>query len=286
MCASVAGLGARQVMLHAPDQFPEVGRGTLVLRREGHRARAMLQVVAALTGSTAAVRALPPARRACYFPEERALPAGAAYSQVACLLDCRLTHIRRVCGCVPYFFSAAFPDVKTCNVSGVLCIGGEHVALRFFSPPGAPLKAAAAAAEDGPALNCSQCLPSCSNSRYSVEVLSWHQTVDETSVANPQFNACDAYIDVHFKDLSAVLYRRDVAFDDMQLLVSFGGITGLFLGVSLLSAVELGYFALRLLAAAARAARAALGGAPRPPLAPAPAPAPDPPAPPLYAWLP
>lgn len=49
-------------------------------------------------------------------------------------------------------------------------------------------------------------------------------------------------IDFHFQSGSIVKYRTDVTFSWLDLMVSFGGIAGLFLGCSILSGVEIVYY--------------------------------------------
>lgn len=49
-------------------------------------------------------------------------------------------------------------------------------------------------------------------------------------------------IDFHFQSANIVKYRTDVTFGWLDLMVSFGGIAGLFLGCSILSGVEIFYY--------------------------------------------
>lgn len=49
-------------------------------------------------------------------------------------------------------------------------------------------------------------------------------------------------VDFHFQSASIVKYRTDVTFGWLDLMVSFGGIAGLFLGCSILSGVEIIYY--------------------------------------------
>ncbi|XP_037959101.1 pickpocket protein 19-like [Teleopsis dalmanni] len=51
-------------------------------------------------------------------------------------------------------------------------------------------------------------------------------------------------LDVHYRFNTLMLYRTRLVFDWVDLLAAFGGIAGLFLGCSLISAVELLYFSL------------------------------------------
>lgn len=49
-------------------------------------------------------------------------------------------------------------------------------------------------------------------------------------------------VDFHFQSANIVKYRTDVTFGWLDLMVSFGGIAGLFLGCSILSGVEIIYY--------------------------------------------
>lgn len=50
------------------------------------------------------------------------------------------------------------------------------------------------------------------------------------------------YINIEFLTWPIIRYKREVLFGWVDLLVSFGGIAGLFLGFSLLSGVEIIYY--------------------------------------------
>lgn len=49
-------------------------------------------------------------------------------------------------------------------------------------------------------------------------------------------------LDFHYQNANLVKYRTDITFGWLDLMVSFGGIAGLFLGCSILSAVEIFYY--------------------------------------------
>lgn len=52
----------------------------------------------------------------------------------------------------------------------------------------------------------------------------------------------DFHINIEFLTWPIIRYKREVLFGWVDLLVSFGGIAGLFLGFSLLSGVEIIYY--------------------------------------------
>ncbi|KYM98025.1 Sodium channel protein Nach [Cyphomyrmex costatus] len=75
------------------------------------------------------------------------------------------------------------------------------------------------------------CLPECDYYIYS------------TQFSNvPLHNMNDIILDVHYIGQTSFRYKTDIVISQMDLLVSFGGIIGLFLGGSLLSVIELVYY--------------------------------------------
>jgi acid-sensing ion channel, other len=52
----------------------------------------------------------------------------------------------------------------------------------------------------------------------------------------------DSYVNIEYLTWPIIRYKREVLFGWVDLLVSFGGIAGLFLGFSLLSGVEIIYY--------------------------------------------
>lgn len=52
----------------------------------------------------------------------------------------------------------------------------------------------------------------------------------------------DNYVNIEFLTWPIIRYKREVLFGWVDLLVSFGGIAGLFLGFSLLSGIEIIYY--------------------------------------------
>lgn len=52
----------------------------------------------------------------------------------------------------------------------------------------------------------------------------------------------ETYVNIEYLTWPIIKYKREVLFGWVDLLVSFGGIAGLFLGFSLLSGVEIIYY--------------------------------------------
>lgn len=69
------------------------------------------------------------------------------------------------------------------------------------------------------------------------------QFLNHFSSTEPQTSrTSDNYVSVEFLTWPIIRYKREVLFGWVDLLVSFGGIAGLFLGFSLLSGVEIAYY--------------------------------------------
>jgi hypothetical protein len=80
------------------------------------------------------------------------------------------------------------------------------VQLRIFRPP-----KGARGFENVTAIDCANCLPTCHNSRYD---LHYAYSDDGNSYAKDS----GGYLDVFYKELSAVKYRQQLAFDIMDLV--------------------------------------------------------------------
>jgi hypothetical protein len=60
-------------------------------------------------------------------------------------------------------------------------------------------------------IKCSKCLPTCHNSRYAID----YSLVDDSHWPTTESNV---YLDVFYKELSAVKFRQELAFDLMDLV--------------------------------------------------------------------
>ncbi|XP_075213735.1 sodium channel protein Nach-like [Lycorma delicatula] len=160
------------------------------------------------TYTTDDARQLSAKQRRCIFHDEIKLLTHPRYSYSACMTQCRMETARKLCGCVPNFYKE-IEGFTLCNLTGLGCISVHLSNL-------------------GRGLNC-PCELGCENTVYEVEKL-----VDSVEADEP--------LHVGFGSWPMVRYKREVLFGWVDLLVSFGGIAGLFLGFSLLTAVEIIYY--------------------------------------------
>ncbi|XP_044595428.1 sodium channel protein Nach-like [Cotesia glomerata] len=120
-----------------------------------------------------------------------------------CMMECRKKTIHKVCGCLPWFYSKN--KLEECSLEQYSCLSDNENRLR--TPKCA-----------------SDCYLYCNHTTYIFE-----------TIVNGDVTVVDARWPL-------VRYRREVRFGWLDLVVSFGGIMGLFLGYSILTTIELIYY--------------------------------------------
>ncbi|XP_045493644.1 sodium channel protein Nach-like isoform X1 [Colias croceus] len=176
------------------------------------------------TYTTEDARQLSVRQRRCVFADEQRLETSNIYTYTACMRQCRMQRSRSYCKCVPHFYPTT-KGYRHCTVNELECIS-KHVA----------------AITDVTRCNCEL---GCTHTVYEIEKL--------TEIDISKGPVATNSLETEFVSWPMVRYKREVLFGWVDLLVSFGGIAGLFLGFSLLSGVELVYyFTLRACCAAVR----------------------------------
>ncbi|KAL3267896.1 hypothetical protein HHI36_007035 [Cryptolaemus montrouzieri] len=163
------------------------------------------------TYTTEDTRQLSIRQRHCVFPDEKKLIIDHTYTYTACARQCRMDNAMKFCQCIPYFYHIEASSIyKYCEISELTCIAdnlGKIIAVD----------------------KC-ECQLGCFNTVYEVEKLNYNEG-EETKT-----------MEAEFMSWPMIRYKREVLFGWVDLLVSFGGIAGLFLGFSLLSGVEIIYY--------------------------------------------
>lgn len=113
-------------------------------------------------------------------------------------------------------------NYRQCNIIDYLCLSKYNIILN-----------AEKSKDDEPGVECS-CLPECSRISYDMEL----QPMYKEHSINQNF----ILLDIHFAEDFTLKYRTDVTFNEMDLIVGFGGIVSLFLGSSLMSVIEIIYY--------------------------------------------
>ncbi|XP_060651425.1 LOW QUALITY PROTEIN: sodium channel protein Nach [Drosophila nasuta] len=163
------------------------------------------------------LRELSVEQRKCVFNDEETSNLK-IYSKSLCLARCRAIMALEMCNCVPFFYP--FVEGPSCNPAGFECL------LDFKWPIWA--------------LHICKCPSTCTEIEYTM------QTVKKSSwgIKNNEEAASAESATSSFRwDLipPKVRFRRDVVFSFEDLIVSFGGVMALFVGISVMGAVQISY---------------------------------------------
>ncbi|BET02985.1 Amiloride-sensitive sodium channel [Nesidiocoris tenuis] len=165
------------------------------------------------------LRRLDPRQRQCRFVDEP-LENEQVYSYNLCQMGCRKRLAYRLCGCAPYFYQKD-GKIPVCGVKGLACLSKyKDEIVKLSSASGSP--------------DC-QCLSQC---EYVTFYIDENQERTWTYPVPPNIRFRWA-----IQHYSKTRQKRDIIFGFEDLLVSLGGTAALFLGCSVLSFVEIGYFA-------------------------------------------
>ncbi|CRK90740.1 CLUMA_CG004432, isoform A [Clunio marinus] len=207
---------AVKVFVHSVDEVTGYDFRPLFTWTDGHAIDLLITLKQTYTTDDA--RQLSVEQRKCIFPDEMKLKyyREGIYSFSTCMRDCRLKKTNKLCKCIPPFYMPSSESYRQCGLEDFICLmkyRGNITDIR----------------------SCRHCALSCLNTVYDIEKFS-RTVVPETNKRE------DFRVNVEFLTWPIIRYKREVLFGWVDLLVSFGGIAGLFLGFSLLSGVEIAYY--------------------------------------------
>ncbi|XP_075978336.1 sodium channel protein Nach-like [Anticarsia gemmatalis] len=160
-------------------------------------------------------------QRACRFHDENADGLYPKYSYSACTVLCRKRAQLNKCKCNDHFIPGT-TEAELCNISGMACLNALASSLTTLKPKWA----------FRPGLTC-HCLPSCDETEISV--------ISDYASLKGKIKK-KAPVEITLGYLPTERFKRNVVRSRLDLVVSVGGTTGLFVGASLLSFVELFFF--------------------------------------------
>lgn len=156
-------------------------------------------------------------RRQCYLQHERYLQFFKVYTQANCNLECLTNHTLRVCGCVAF----SMPRTDSTRICGLKKKPCYEKVVPYEDPDSS--------------LKCN-CMPTCNSLEYDVDIFHAEYNKDEFNVQQT------SVVTVFFKSSQIITLKRSELYGFSDFLASCGGLLGLFLGVSILSEIELIYF--------------------------------------------
>ncbi|XP_055840557.1 pickpocket protein 28-like [Episyrphus balteatus] len=169
-----------------------------------------------------------PERRQCYYQYERNLRYFTKYTQANCELECLANQTLAECGCV-HFSMPRTSSHPVCGYRSLSCF--DKVAIDFAS-----WKFMAMTKSNIKNASCNGiCLPTCFDVKYKAEI----EQVPLTSI-NPFWRVVG--LTIKFDEDVFNNFIRTEVYSTTDFIADCGGLLGLFMGVSILSLVELVYY--------------------------------------------
>ncbi|XP_058838267.1 pickpocket protein 11-like isoform X2 [Topomyia yanbarensis] len=215
------------VYVHSPEDFPQANYRAIYVPMGKST---YVTVKAKVTELSQKLLLFPPERK-CFIAGEKQLEFFRVYTQKNCELECRTREQLFTEGCVNFALPHDEED-KLCNVHKVHCTAdGSKSRERKVRPR-----------RYSDRKSC-HCLPTCTYLKYESEMLQTDLDYWSIRKTRPeQSNISYTQISVHYNKEKFPTFERTDSYTLTELLGTFGGLLGLFMGVSLLSFVEIVYF--------------------------------------------
>ncbi|XP_048509629.1 uncharacterized protein LOC105687428 [Athalia rosae] len=228
------------VLIHDPEDYPEI---SLLSTMAEPGKEVDIAITGTIIQSVENIRALSIDQRQCWFDGEAKLGSTEQYSYQTCVTECRIDHILSLCNCVPFYYPNVFANARTCDLTDVKCMRLYRRVLSSLQTP-IDMEVENKTVDDA---EC-YCLPQCSDKWYSLS--SETANIKRIKYDAPMLEYYSYGLDirnlslmnVYFRDITCLKYRKDILLTWDGLFASFGGIFGLCLGGSIVSLVELIYY--------------------------------------------
>lgn len=170
-------------------------------------------------------------RRKCFYDGERQLEFFRKYTQRNCQLDCVARQTVEICKCAK-FTMPRHESTPVCGLQKLRCVDRveNEYAVRIMEKKA----------------NDCNCLPACQSISYDAELsMAKYDRFEYWAAKNKKersTNRKHLRLFISFKDEQFFATRRSEIYGKTDFIANCGGIMGLFMGVSLLSIVEMVYF--------------------------------------------
>ncbi|XP_069692716.1 pickpocket protein 28-like [Periplaneta americana] len=242
-CSSTSSIGFK-VRLHNPVETPKVSEFGLLLT-PGQEYRMVIRPT--ITNASSSIRKIPENKRLCVFSDEKYLKYYNTYTQRNCALECEANYTLSICKCVPYYLPK---DANTtiCAKKDENCTMVARKAIEMRLVDESANTSNLGTENEGWTKPECQCLPGCSELSYrgtisSAKVFGHNNFKKGYGTKNSiYFRKNMAVVHLFFTESQFMNYYKTELFGFTEFLSNTGGLLGLFLGFSFLSAVEVFYF--------------------------------------------
>nr|XP_032293688.1 pickpocket protein 11 [Drosophila virilis] len=229
-----SGFGFR-LLIHDAYNFPDENSETKVVTSTRE---SFVRINPESTYATKDIRQMDLRWRNCLFGTERKLDGLTRYSFINCMFECRMRMTLKLCGCLPSYL-ALNASMKVCGVLNFNCMIESK---RLFSRALANLDAPLSVVRQTNSFPCN-CLPDCESNLYVSESTMGRLDISYNASRIISSNRTDSIlVHVFYSDLMSTRYRMEIFQNWLSALASFGGLLGLILGFSIVTAFEFVYF--------------------------------------------
>lgn len=229
-----------KILLHTPGEIPRVSKQYF---RVPLRQEVVVSVKPNMITTSSGLADYAPERRQCYFNDERQLKFFKVYTQSNCELECLANFTLAKCDCVK-FSMPRDNQTRICTQREVPCYDEAEDSLMANE-----LKQSlhSGSGENKIGITDCYCLPSCTSINYDAEIS--QADYNYIKVFNAYGSDLNEYPDmilarltIFFKEAQFITSKRSELYGLTDFMANCGGLLGLFMGVSILSLIEILYY--------------------------------------------
>ncbi|XP_058456439.1 pickpocket protein 28-like [Malaya genurostris] len=225
-----------KVLLHMPNEYPQLlnQHFRVPLNQE-----VAVSVTPTMIETSDSIKSYTPSRRQCFFGNERYLKYFRAYTQSNCELECLTNFTLKKCGCVQLSMPRA-PNVSICGIGQQECYNRATSELL-------EMEVKLLEKSQSKQMDECNCLPSCRVVQYNTEIsqasFEWQKLLSVFDLTEGMLTGFQvSHLQVFLKEGQFIPIQRNELFGLTDFLANCGGLLGLFMGVSILSLVEIFYY--------------------------------------------
>ncbi|KAM7349135.1 pickpocket protein 11-like [Cochliomyia hominivorax] len=241
------------IKLFATQRISDTSMGEMVECHvcPGEDVDVQLNLVSQLTEEDVRVHTV--LKRGCYFPLEH---KEAAFDKSECLLKCKIRSIESLCDCIPFYASQSDINLKRtdkkreqCTLAHSECLERYRVTWQTYFPINADINSHLKDILTD-SLNCPDCFPLCTYNRYYYRKTdnklknTLRQQINRKFLGNVSSLPSElSLVKIYYPSETATRYRKNVLYNWYQILSNIGGVIGICMGCSIISGIEIIYFA-------------------------------------------
>ncbi|XP_035900497.1 pickpocket protein 28-like [Anopheles stephensi] len=225
-----------QAQIHTPNQIPQISSQSI---RVPMNQALTVRIDPFLITTSKNVKSYSAQKRRCYYPQERYLRFFRIYTKRNCELECLANFTLHMCGCVQYSMPRP-PSVHICGIERLECCEQAESILQEQGLGSVDNSSRML-------LQSCYCLPACIFLEYKTEMsqahFDWQRLTNTIHLFEREMNHSEmSSISIYYKEAQFISIKRNQLFGLNDFIANCGGILGLFMGVSLLSIVEILYY--------------------------------------------